>query len=167
MVSFHSPVQSEFEEPILFRTTSCDVYQSTLSTGSLWLRSDRYYRAIEDSVRQDFLEGGNYGKAVLPLRFKEENAPNIQLEGPGHVGEQLPPHYILSLHGASILEEQRIAFGGCTFGIKSVVRLTAEIVYRCGPLLKCVGYRYGPVRYQFGTLSRSRRGDWRTNLPCC
>jgi hypothetical protein len=164
MISIHSPIQSEFEEPILFRTTDRNVYDATLSNGSLWLRSGKYYRDLEDQIRRDISEGGNYGRVTLPLQLLEENAPQLTISGTGDIGEELPPHYILSLHGPSISEEQRASFGGCTFGIKCITTLTAEIVFRCSSLLRCVAYRYGPIRYQYGTLSRSRRG---IGAPIC
>jgi hypothetical protein len=154
--SFHSPICSDFEQPILFRTTTREVYDSTLSTGSLWLRSDRYYRELEDETRRDLSEGGNYSRTILPLRL-QDNGPNLTISGDGEIGEELPPHYIVSLHGPSISGEQRDLLGGCTFGIKNIVRLAAEIVYRASSLLNCSGYRYGPIQYQYGNLGRTRR----------
>lgn len=57
------------------------------------------------------------------------------------------------MHGSSISEEQLLALGGCTFGIKSIAKLAAEILYRCSQRVKATGYRYGQVFYQYVALS--------------
>ena len=123
-----SEVRVDFDEPILFRTVGAEVYESTLASGSLWLRSDQYFRELEDEVRKDKTEGVNAGQTVVPLRLEPENAQEIQIDGHGHIGQQLAPHYILSLHGSSISPDQHRAFGRYTFGVKSITKLSAEIL---------------------------------------
>ena len=121
-----SPIQTELGEPILFRTTGKQVYESTLATGSIWLRSDTYYRDLEDKVRNDASEGANPGTTSVPLRIAPPNGPEFNIQGPGHVGQLMVPHYLVSLHGSSIAPSEREAFGGYTFGIRSLSRLSAE-----------------------------------------
>jgi hypothetical protein len=149
-------VRADLNEPIIFRTTNADVYQATLASGSLWLRSDQYYREVEDLARKDAGEGVNASMTTLPLRFASETGPRLQICGEGHIGQQIVPHYILSMHGASISYEQLCSLGGCTFGIRSVTILCAEVLYRSSLVLPCHGYRYGPVHYQFTPLTQSR-----------
>src|SRR5258708_6250230 len=148
------PIGAEIGEPIIFRTTSRAVYDASLTTGSLWLRSDDYFRRIEDEARKDRSEGINSGTTVVPLLIQAPNGPQLQVQGPGYIGQQIRPHYILSMHGSSISEEQLLAFGGCTFGIRSIARLAAEVLYRCSLHLKATGYRYGQVFYQHTSLSQ-------------
>ena len=131
------------------------MYESSLETGSLWLRSDQYFRNIDDEARKDRSEGANGGKTSVPLCFKPDNGPQIIIQGDGQIGQEIRPHYIFSLHGPSISTEQRLALGGCTFGIKIISKLSAEILYRCSQEIECVGYRYGQVYYQFAPLSQS------------
>lgn len=143
------------DEPILFRSTTADAYKATLEAGSIWLRSDQYFREIEDKARQDKLEGVNAGKTTVPLRLTPAGGPIVNVCGSGHIGQQIVPHYILSMHGSSIAEAQRISFGGHTFGIKSISRLSAEILYRSSQVLRCNGFRYGAVYYQYTALAQS------------
>lgn len=144
-----SPIQTELGEPILFRTTSKQVYDSSLATGSIWLRSDRYYRELEDKVRKDGAEGANQGTTSVPLRIVPPNGPELNIQGRGHIGQLMVPHYLVSLHGSSIAPSERDAFGGYTFGIRSLSRLSAEILYQCSKQIKCTGYRYGHIYYQY------------------
>ncbi|MBM3527857.1 MAG: hypothetical protein FJX62_07180 [Alphaproteobacteria bacterium] len=149
-------ISADFGEPILFRTTNADVYDATLKHGSLWLRSDAYYRNIEDQSRVDTSEGVNSSRPTIPMSFKIENGPSIQIFGPGAIGQKIVPHYIVSLHGSSISAEQIRAFGGHTFGIKNLSKLSAEVLYRASSLIRCNGYRYGSVSYQRTSLCLSR-----------
>lgn len=144
-----SPIQTELDEPILFRTAGKQVYESTLATGSIWLRSDRYYRELEDKVRNDSSEGANPGTTSVPLRIAPPNGPELNIQGPGYVGQLTVPHYLVSLHGSSIAPSEREAFGGHTFGIRSLSRLSAEVLYQCSKQIKCTGYRYGHIFYQY------------------
>jgi hypothetical protein len=105
---------------------------------------------LEDKARSDELEGGNFSSAQIPLRFRQ-----ITIQGPGKIGQQIIPHYVLSLHGSNITSEQRLAFGGNTFGVKSISKLSIEVLYKSSLQLKCNGYRYGPVCYQHATLNLS------------
>lgn len=154
-----SPVSAEFDEPILFRTARQDVYEATLATGSLWLMSDQYFREVEDQARSDLSEGVNASTTIVPIWLKPENGPDFQIQGPGHVGQQIRPHYILSMHGSGISAEQLHAFGGCTFGIGSITKLSAEMLYRCSLILKSTGYRFGQVYYQQATLAQSHKSN--------
>jgi hypothetical protein len=101
------------------------------------------------------LEGVNTSKLTIPLRIQIPNGPFIHIEGSGDVGQQIVPHYILSLHGTSISHEQLASFGECTLGIKSLSKLSAEILYQSSLLLKCHGYRFGQVFYQHAALAQS------------
>ena len=145
-------LQSEVNEPILFRTTTDTVAKATVERGSIWLRSDQFYRELEDTARNDTSEGINTAQLGVPLRIVTPNGPAINIEGTGTIGQQIVPHYIMSLHGSSIATRQRQEFGGNTIGIKSLSRLSAEILYRCSLQLRCTGYRYGAVFYQNAAL---------------
>lgn len=146
-------IQTEISEPILFRTTSREVYKSTLETGSIWLRSDQYYREIEDKVRNDESEGANSGTTSVPLKIRVKDGPELQIRGDGHIGQLIVPHYLISLHGTSIASAERAAFGGHTFGIRSLSRLSAEVLYQCSRQIRCTGYRYGQVYYQYASFA--------------
>jgi hypothetical protein len=152
-----SPIQTELGEPILFRTTGKRVYEGSLTTGSVWLRSDGYYRELEDKVRNDSSEGANPGTTSVPLRVLPPNGPELNIQGSGQVGQLMVPHYLISLHGSSIAPSEREAFGGHTFGIRSLSRLSAEVLYQCSKQIKCTGYRYGHIYYQYVAFAISLR----------
>jgi len=161
-----TPISTDLDQPIIFRTTSKTVCENTLSTGSLWLRSDSYYRNIEDQARKDALEGINSGTTSLSLVF-ESGGVVVQMAGDGALGQQLAPHYILSMHGSAIAEATRQNFGGCTFGIRNLFKLTMEIFHHCSQQIACNGFRYGQVSYQRAALTRSRnsRGSAPIRMP--
>ncbi len=148
-------IQTELDDPILFRTTGKEVYESTLATGSIWLRSDQHYRTLEDQVRNDTLEGANPGKTSIPLRIAMNGAPELTIQGPGHIGQLMIPHYLVSLHGSSIAPSERASFGGYTFGVRSLRRLSTEILYKCSRQIRCNGYRYGHIFYQYVAFALS------------
>lgn len=148
-------VETELDEPMLFRTTSLEVYKSTLDTGSLWLRSDKYYRDLEDKIRSDQSEGTNSGATSLPLNIKMKNGTPLHIKGGGQVGQLNWPHYLTSLHGSSITSEQRAEFGGHTFGVRSFSRLSAEVLFQTSRKIKSTGYTYGQVRYQYSAFAQS------------
>ena len=150
-----SPVQACLNEPILFRTSTESVYRAALSEGSIWLRSAQYFRELEDAIRNDLGEGINSGTTSIPLRIAAPGAPELEVSGHGRIGQEIVPHYILSLHGSSIFPSQRMAFGGWTFGVKSLSGLSAEIVFRVSLQLPVEGYRYGQVYYQYACLAQS------------
>ena len=155
MIKRKAHIQADLGEPILFRTTNADVYHSTLRTGALWLRSDQYYREFEDMARNDGLEGVNSGTTKIPLSLPVNGGPGVYIKGSGHIGQQIRPHYILSLHGTSISAEQRAGFGGCTFGVRNLSRLSAEVYLRAGSAAMCTGFRSGPVSYRYTSLTVS------------
>jgi hypothetical protein len=148
-------IQTDFDRPIIFRTVDEQVYQNTLQNGSLWLRSNQYYQRIEDQARKDVSEGVNGTRTLLPLRFATESGASFAVEGPGSIGCEIVPHYILSMHGTSISEECHRQFGGFTLGIKCIARLSAEILYQASKQLDVFSYRFGQVAYQYTALSRS------------
>lgn len=151
-------LRTELNRPIIFRTVGKDIYQRSLSEGSIWLRSSDYYRGIEDHSRRDVSEGINGTKSHIPLRFQIESAPEVTLEGRGSVGCQIVPHYIMSMHGTAISDDCRREFGGCTYGIKCIERLSAEVLYQASKQLDVHAYRYGPIAYQYTALSMSYNG---------
>lgn len=146
-------VQAAPGEPIVFRTTNQEVADRTLGEGSIWLRPAEYYQAIEDEARSDRAEGVNSGTAAVPLRLNPQGGTPITVQGPGDIAQAIVPHYIASFHGSSIPETLRQEFGGVTFGIKSLARLSAEILYQASLQAKCTGYRYGKVYYQYSGLT--------------
>lgn len=148
-------VQTDDDRPIVFRTTSSDVYGRTVEEGSLWLRTSEFFRRVEDQARSDLGEGINATILGVPLRFKPPRGSKILIQGEGKIGQVIVPHYILSLHGAGISPEQRMLFGGCTFGIKCIAKLSAEILYRSSNIVKVTGYRFGQVAYHHTALVRS------------
>lgn len=150
-----SPIQAALNEPILFRTSSEKVYKSAISRGSIWLRSAQYFRELEDTSRSDRGEGVNSGTTAIPLQISPERGPETTIAGRGHIGQGIGPHYILSLHGNSVFPSQREAFGGWTFGVKSLFLLSTEIVFRASLQLPVTGYRFGQVRYQYAGMSQS------------
>lgn len=148
-------LRTELDRPIIFRTVGKDIYRRCLDDGSLWLRSSDFYRGIEDQSRRDISEGINGTRSNIPLRFKVESAPELTLSGPGNVGCEIVPHYILSMHGAAISDDCRREFGGCTFGIRCIAKLGAEVLYQASKQLDVHGYRFGQVAYQYTALSMS------------
>lgn len=145
----------DIDEPILFRTTGNDVYNATIGTGSLWLRSGQYFRELEDKVRSDTNEGVSIGKINIPLSFEIPDGPKINIEGEGAIGQEVRPHYILSLHGSSISTTQLRLFGEKTFGIRSLSKLSAEVLLESSKILKDCSCRYGPVAYQYSGFALS------------
>lgn len=150
-----SNICADIDEPILFRTTSNDVYKTTIETGSLWLRSGQYFRELEDKVRSDKNEGVNIGKITFPLSFKVQDGLNINIEGKGIIGQEIRPHYILSLHGSSISATQLRSFGENTFGIRSLSKLSAEVLLESSKILKNCSCRYGAIAYQYSAFALS------------
>lgn len=148
-------LQTDIDRPLLFRTVDKDVYQNTIENGSVWLRSSHYYREIEDQARSDQTEGINGTKSSMPLQFKAAKGNSVRIEGPGIIGCEIIPHYIMSLHGAAISDDCRHEFGGYTFGVKCIRRLSAEILYQASRQIDVHGYRYGQVAYQYTALSMS------------
>lgn len=148
-------ISSEFDRPIVFRTVDPVVYRSSIEEGSIWLRSSVYYRKIEDQARVDVSEGINGSATLLPLHFQSTKGVLITFKGPGSIGCEIIDHYILSLHGSSISEAVHRGFGGCTFGITNLDRLSAEILYQVSKQYPVKGYRYGQVAYQHTALSLS------------
>ncbi len=143
-------ILADLEQPILFRTSGAAVYRAALETGSLWLRSAAYYQAIEDRARQDSAEGFNASRTTVPLRVG-----NLSMFGDGLIGQTIRPHYILSLHGTSISRGQLQAFGGHTFGVKNLFKLTMEIFHETSKVIDCSGFRYGAVSYQHTALMQT------------
>lgn len=143
----------DMHEPLVFRTTSAEIYKSTTESGTIWLRSGAYNRALEDKVRNDELEGVNAGASV-PLRMKMGGVA-LQMEGPGAIGQEIRPHYLMSLHGPSISTAQRNAFGSHTFGVRRLSRLSAEVLCQASKQIRSTGYRFGQVSYQFVPLGLS------------
>jgi hypothetical protein len=132
------------------------LYQSTLETGELWLRSNKYYQNIEDAVRVDKGEGVNSSKVEFPLSLKTDNDVTINISGDGKVGQEIVPHYIISLHGTSISNTQRMDFGGYTYGIKSLSKLSAQVLYETSKIIDVAGYRFGQVAYQNTALMQTQ-----------
>ncbi len=151
-----SHIQTDFNSPLLFRTTSETLYESTLKTGELWLRSNKYYQNIEDAARVDKGEGVNSSKVEFPLSLKTDNDVTINISGDGKVGQAIVPNYIISLHGTSISNSQRSDFGGFTYGIKSIAKLSAQILYEASKVIDVAGYRFGQVAYQNTSLMQTQ-----------
>ncbi|ABL64341.1 hypothetical protein [Chlorobium phaeobacteroides] len=146
---------TEFDRPIVFRTVNAEVYESTINSGSIWLRSSDYYVYLEDKARCDKSEGANGTKTLLPLCFHPEGGTKQIYYGDGIIGQKISPHYIFSMHGSSVSECVRKDFGEFTFGIKCISRLSAEILYEASKYLNVTGYRFGQVSYQYTALCRS------------
>ncbi len=143
-------ILAELNQPILFRTTNTEVCNATLEAGSLWLRSAEYYRKIEDQVRNDSNEGVNSSRATVPLHLG-----NLSIYGDGLIGQAIVPHYVLSLHGTSISQEQLRAFGGHTFGVKNLFKLAMEMFHEASKVLDCTSFRFGQVMYQHTALMQT------------
>jgi hypothetical protein len=148
-----SELDVELHEPLVFRTVKADIYQSSIG-GSVWLRSDQYYRNLEDQIRNDPLEGVNSGTTAMPVSVRVGGV-HVRIQGDGGIGQQLPPHYLMSLHGTSISATQRHNFGGHTFGIRSLSRLSVDVLYQASRQVRCLGYRFGQVSYQHSVLCLS------------
>lgn len=148
-------IKAKLDSPIIFRTCGKEVYEATLSVGSIWLRSSLYYRKTEDVARQDCSEGVNGTSVLFPLHFAPESAQAMTLQGSGSVGQEIILHYLMSMHGASITEATRKDFGGYTLGIRCLADLAADIVYQVSKQISVNGYRYGQVAYQRTALSMS------------
>lgn len=148
-------ILADLDNPLVFRTASSEVCQHALITGSLWLRSDRYYRELEDAARHDSHEGVNLARGGMPMHFPPLfRGIAVTIEGAGAIGQVMVPHYLACFHSTSITDEQRQSFGGHTFGVRNFSQLAAEIVYRCSLVLPVSGYRYGQVSYQQSALAR-------------
>ncbi|TMS80107.1 hypothetical protein [Pseudoalteromonas sp. S554] len=148
-------IQTKLDRPIIFRTVDKTVYDSTLTSGSLWLRSSHYYRNIEDQTRADKSEGINGTQCSFPLHFKPPSAQALSLEGNGTIGTEIIPHYIISMHGTSIADKVRQEFGGFTMGVRCLADLSAEILFQVSRQLPVTSYRFGQVAYQRTALSMS------------
>jgi hypothetical protein len=79
----------------------------------------------------------------------------VQIRGLGAIGQVVTPHYLVSLHGTSISTAQRKEFGGYTFGVRSLSRLSTDVLFQASQQIKCSGYRYGQVCYQYTALTMS------------
>ena len=148
-------VKTKLDRPIIFRTVGPEVYEKSIKTGAIWLRSSQYYRNLEDKIRNDPSEGANGSKTPFPLNFKPEGGNSLSIQEDGSIGCEIVPHYLVSMHGSSISEMQRMDFGGCTFGIKCIYKLSAEILYQVSKQIPVTGYRFGQVSYQYTALSLS------------
>ncbi|MEE4244945.1 MAG: hypothetical protein V2I33_06025, partial [Kangiellaceae bacterium] len=148
-------INTKFDRPILFRTCDKTVYESTLETGSIWMRSSHYYQKVEDLARQDKSEGVNGTPMLFPLKFAPENAQGMSMEGEGSVGQEIIPHYITSMHGTGITEKVRKDFGGYTLGVRCIADLAAEILFEASQQLAIHSYRFGQVAYQRTALTQS------------
>lgn len=148
-------IKTKFDRPIIFRTCDKIVYESTLKSGEIWMRSSHYYRNIENLARQDKSEGVNGTQVLFPLHFSPDSAQGIRWEGEGSVGQEIIPHYIMSMHGTSIAESVRKGFGGFTLGINCIADLAAEIIYKTSQQLSVHSYRFGQVAYQRTALCQS------------
>jgi hypothetical protein len=151
-------IESELDSAILFRTTTSEVYKNTMEDGSIWLRSAQYYRELEDKVRNDRHEGVNGARIEFPIKVMGENGVKSEIigDGTGSLGQQIIPHYIASFHGVSISKEQHSSFGSYTFGVKSLTKLSAEILFKVSQIVDVTGYRYGPIAYQYTSLVRTQ-----------
>jgi hypothetical protein len=153
-----SLIQSDLDRPVLFRTTTESVYRSTTDNGEIWLRADEYFRRLEDKVRNDELESASAGKHQFPLNLNPPSSHAVHLTGNGHIAESPKPHYILSLHGTSIVEETRKGFGGFTFGIRNIDLLARHIFEECRKQITCNQWNWDQVRYQHSALRISEDG---------
>lgn len=151
-------IQTDYERPILFRTMGKEVYEKTFTSGSIWLRTSHYYRAIEDKARVDKSEGVNTTSSLLPLNFKSPDGIAMSVSGDGGIGREIIPHYIMSLHGSAIRENIRNEFGGNTLGVRCFWRLASEVFLQASKQLELTGSRYGAVSYQHTALLQSRVG---------
>lgn len=152
-------IQADLDRPIIFRTVNRNVYEDTLRVGSIWLRSSHYYQQLEDQSRQDRQEGVNFTRTPFPLKFNQKCGQALTLKGNGAIGCEIIPHYIMSMHGTCISENVLEQFGGYTFGIRCLAKLSAEILYQASKQVVVHGYRYGQVAYQYSALAMSYHCD--------
>ncbi|TFH89130.1 hypothetical protein [Vibrio ouci] len=152
-------IKADFDEPFLFRTASKLVCDNTLKNGEIWLRTNLYYQQIEDKARVDNNEGLSSSKIEFPISVKSDNGVFIDISGDrtGTMGTNVPPHYLISLHGTSISKQQHTDFGGVTFGISSFSVLTKQIIEETSKQIKVLGYQAGPVSYQFTSLVQTEK----------
>jgi hypothetical protein len=152
-------LQSNFEEPLLFRSGDRVVHDSAINDGSLRMKSIHFYRGIEnDAARVDGHEGINTTPFTFPLRF-DRNISNIsEITGGGRIGCEIRNAYILSLHGTGIDPSIREGFGAYMFGIKSLYSLVNEIIYQASRQVEVIGHSYGQVSYQYTPLTISKNG---------
>lgn len=146
-------IDTDFDQPMIFRTVDEKVYKASIEEGSIWLRTNQYYQTLDNKERQDAIEGISGTKAERMLQFK---GLRLITHGDGLIGTQLPPHYIMSLHGVGIREEIMRGFGGHTFGIRCLSKLAVEVLYQVSQKINVRGYRYGQVSYQHTAISKSR-----------
>lgn len=150
-------IQSNFEEPLLFRSCDKVIHDAAVNHGSLWLRSLHYYREIEeDLARVDGNEGVNTTRQTFPLRFDPKISQISEVSGNGLIGCEIRKAYILSLHGTAIDKDIRNGFGTHMFGIKSMYSLVNDMIYQASQQVEVVGHRYGQVSYQHTALTISR-----------
>lgn len=145
-------LETDLDQPILFRTCDQVPYDAALSSGSLWLRSDRYYRDLEDEARNDRHESTSSGSTRVPLRMPTAGGGSITIQGPGTLGVLPTPHYMLCLHGSSISEAALSGFGGRTLGIRNVARLAPEIFDECSKQIPCSSWQWTQVAYAHSAM---------------
>ncbi|WP_114103391.1 hypothetical protein [Thalassospira profundimaris] len=148
-------VKTELNQPIIFRTVSKEVYYSTMECGSVWLRSNRFYQKIEDITRRDDKEGINTTQTSLGLNISSPDSPPVSIIGDGHIGCEIVPHYIMSMHGTAIKKQTRDEFGKYTLGIKNLFKLSIEVCHQVSQQIPVHAYRYGQVSYQHTALTVS------------
>ncbi|AGP85698.1 hypothetical protein [Alteromonas mediterranea] len=146
-------IDTDFGQPLIFRTVDENVFKASIEEGSIWLRSNEYYQTLENKARQDTIEGISGTAIENVIQFK---GLRLQTTGNGLVGTKLPFHYIMSLHGVGIRKDIMEGFGGHTFGIRCLSKLAVEVLYQVSQKIKVHGYSYGQVSYQHTTLSKSR-----------
>lgn len=150
-------VQSNHEEPMLFRSCQKIAHEGAINEGSLWLRSSHYYRGLEnDIVRMDGSEGVNFTPHRFPLKFDSRHTLVSTISGDGSIGCEIIACYILSMHGTGIREDIRRGFGEYMFGIKSIYKLVHDVLYQAQKQVNVIAHRYGQVSYQYTPLTLSR-----------
>jgi len=149
-------VRTKLEEPILFRTLKKDVYPQTLSSGSVWLRTNVFYQKLEaeDLSREDRFEGINISGLFTELNI--EGGVCIHCEDGGLIGTEHPTHYIMSLHGLNIREQVRNEFGGYTLGIRSISDLANDVLKQASKQINVTQCGFGQVSYLYHGLHRTR-----------
>lgn len=152
-------IQADLGLPILFRSTCEVAYRSSTENGEIWLRSDAYFRELEDRVRNDHAESLNIGSTRLELSFETYSGLQTRIQGDGGIGEALSAHYMISLHGSSIAAETREEFGGFTFGIKNIDLLARHIFEECKRQIDCEAWAWNQVSYQYSALQVTDDGS--------